>query len=163
MLLLPVLSLGQELGETWSRVRIDLRGKSIDVLAQTGIDVTEGVLRKDAYLETDLSSSEILAVEAAGFNVQNLIGDVSAYYLERALAEADLPITRNPGDEFPVPQNWGYGSMGGFYTYQQVLEKLDFMASTWPNLITTRQAISLFSPLSKAIPSGGSRSAITRI
>lgn len=146
LLLLPVLSFGQEFSETWSRVRIDLRGKSIETLAQTGIDVTEGVLRKDAYLETDLSSTEIQAVEAAGFMVQTLIADVSAFYLERALAEADLPITRDPGAEFPVPQNWGYGSMGGFYTYQQVLDKLDFMAATWPNLITTKQAISPFQP-----------------
>ncbi|MBK9291565.1 MAG: immune inhibitor A [Bacteroidetes bacterium] len=144
--LLPVITIGQQSGETWSRVRIDLAGKSIETLAQTGIDVTEGYLRKGAYLETDLSSSEIQAVEAAGFDVQTLIADVSAFYAQRAQAEADIPILRNPGDEFPVPQNWGYGSMGGFYTYQQVLEKLDFMAATWPNLITARQAISPFQP-----------------
>jgi hypothetical protein len=146
LLLLPVIMLGQEPVETWSKVRIDLRGKSLEALAQTGIDVTEGILRKGAYLETDLSATEIQHVQAAGFLVQNLIADVSAFYKERALAEADLPIFRNPADEFPVPQNWSYGSMGGFYTYQQVLERLDFMAATWPNLITTRQAISPFQP-----------------
>lgn len=146
ILLLPVLSYGQELSETWSKVRIDLRGKSLETLSQTGIDITEGILRKDAYLETDLSSSEIQAVEAAGFTVQSLISDVSAFYRDRAMAEADLPILRNPGVEFPVPQNWGYGSMGGFYTYQQVLDKLDFMAATWPDLITVKQAISPFQP-----------------
>lgn len=146
ILLLPILSFGQELTETWSKVRIDLRGKSLEALAQTGIDITEGILRKDAYLETDLSSTEIQLVEAAGFTVQNLIADVSAFYLERALAEANLPILRNPADEFPVPQNWGYGTMGGFYTYQEVLDKLDFMAATWPDLITTKQAISPFQP-----------------
>lgn len=146
LLLLPMLSVGQPLTEVWSRVRIDLRGKSLEALAQTGIDVTEGELRKEVYLETDLSTSEIQAVEAAGFNVQKLIDDVSAFYVERAMAEADLPIVRNPASEFPVPQNWGYGSMGGFYTYQQVLDKLDFMAATWPTLITTRQAINPFQP-----------------
>ncbi len=146
ILFLSFFSFGQELAETWSKVRIDLRGKSMEALAQTGIDITEGILRKDAYLETDLSSTEIQLVEAAGFTVQNLIADVSAFYRERALAEANAPILRNPADEFPVPQNWGYGTMGGFYTYQQVLEKLDFMAATWPNLITTKQAISPFQP-----------------
>ncbi len=47
----------------------------------------------------------------------------------------------DPADEFPVPENWELGSMGGFYTYQQVLDKLDFMAEQWPDLITVRTPI----------------------
>lgn len=125
----------------YHRVRVLLDGRDMVALAQTGIDPTEGVFRECAYLETDLSEVEIARVKAAGFTVETLIEDVAAFYRERSAHADKTPINRNPADEFPVPQNWEYGSMGGFYTYDQVLAKLDFMAATWPNLITVRQPI----------------------
>lgn len=126
----------------YHRVKILVEGRDLAALAQTGIDLSEGVFRKNAYLETDLSEDEIARVRTAGFPVETQIQDVSAFYRQRAADAEKTPITRSPADEFPVPQNWGYGSMGGFYTYDQVLEKLDLMAATWPNLITVKQPIS---------------------
>jgi carboxypeptidase T len=43
-----------------------------------------------------------------------------------------------------TPQNalgFGYGSMGGFYTYDEVVQQLDSMKSRFPNLITARETI----------------------
>lgn len=126
---------------THSRVKIQLNGQSAERLAQTGIDLTEGTFKAGKFLETDLSAEEISKVIAAGFQVETLIPDVAKFYRDRSEAASNTPITRNPADEFPVPQNWEYGSMGGMYTYQQVLDKLDFMAAQWPDLISVRQAI----------------------
>lgn len=131
----------------YSKVRISLTGKGIHELALTGVDITEGQYKKDTFFETDLSTDELNRVREAGFTFEVLISDVSNYYRERAEAEKDIQILRNQSVEFPVPQNWGYGSMGGFYTYQQVLDKLDFMAQQWPHLITVRQ------PINPALPS----------
>lgn len=125
----------------YSRVKINLQGKEISKLAATGIDLTEGEYKAGVFLITELGSWELEAVNAAGFTYEVLISDMTSYYLQRAEAERNLRIERNPADQFPVPLNWGYGTMGGFYTYQQVLDKLDFMASTWPHLITVKQPI----------------------
>lgn len=146
LLLLAFLAVNAQQEMRYARVKISLEGKEIGQLAQTGIDVTEGHYKAGVFLETDLSDAEIVAVEAAGFELTKIIDDVSAFYRERAEAEMGATIVRNPADEFPIPENWEYGSMGGFYTYDQVMEKLDFMAATWPNLITQKQAINPLQP-----------------
>ncbi len=130
----------------YKRVQISLEGKTMQQLAATGIDVTEGSYKKDLFLVTDLSVEEINRVVEAGFSVKSLIEDVGMFYRQRIESEAATPINRDPSVEFPVPANWEYGSMGGFYTYDQVLAKLDFMASQWPELITLRQPIDPLNP-----------------
>ena len=103
----------------YKRVQISLEGKSMQQLAAAGIDVTEGSYKKDLFLVTDLSVEEINRVVEAGFSVKSLIDDVGRFYRERIESEASTPINRDPSVEFPVPANWEYGSMGGFYTYDQ--------------------------------------------
>lgn len=127
--------------ETYRRVRIKLEGKDLALLGQAGIDLSEGIFKAGESLQTDLSVTNIARIEAAGFEVETLINDVAAYYQQRFDEASGTTGQRNPADEFPVPANWEYGSMGGFYTYDQVLAKLDFMAAQWPNLISVRQAI----------------------
>lgn len=141
LVIFPFLMLHSQDEERYSRVRISLEGKDISSLAQTGIDVTKGFYKSAYFLETDLSASEISRIKASDFKVQMMIEDVSQFYSERAAAEAELRIYRNPADEFPVPENWEYGSMGGFYTYDEVLAKLDFMTATWPEFVSERQII----------------------
>jgi len=127
--------------EQYSKVRISLLDKSIQQLATTGIDVEEVTLKKGVFLETDLSSSEIARIAEAGFEYKILIADVSKYYAQRAAADqADL--VRNINDEWPIPANWEYGSMGGYYTPDEVMAELDAMLALYPNLISERQPIS---------------------
>jgi len=44
----------------------------------------------------------------------------------------------------PVHFNDPAGSMGGYFTYQEVLDELDQMKALYPNLITTKANISNF-------------------
>jgi len=127
--------------ERYSRVRISLTDKSISQLAKAGIDVTEGHYKTNTSFETELSQSQLNRLTEKGFTFETLIPDVSKFYSERYLKEKGLKIARNPADEYPVPENWEYGSMGGFYTYDETMAKLDYMAQHWPNLINFRQAI----------------------
>ena len=127
--------------ENYSKVRISLDGKNIQEIAATGIDVTEGIYKKGAYLETDLSSSEIEQISTKGFKYEIRIADVSKYYAERAAAD-ETKLLRDVNDEWPTPENWEYGSMGGFYTLDEVMAELDSMVALYPDLISTRQAIS---------------------
>lgn len=127
--------------EKYSKVRISLLGKSIQQLAATGIAVEEGTFKKGVFLETDLSSSEIVKIAEAGFDYDIRITDVSKFYAQRAATD-HTPLVRNENDEWPIPANWEYGSMGGYYTPDEVLAELDAMFALYPNLISQRQAIS---------------------
>jgi hypothetical protein len=140
-LLALLLSQGSFAQITWQKVRIDLKGKDLSQLAAQGIDLTSGMLRKGVFFETDLSDEELKKVKAAGFSYKILIGDVSAYYAERA-AESPYTLERNVDEEWPVPAHWELGSMGGFYTLEEVMAELDEMHTLFPDLITARAAIS---------------------
>jgi hypothetical protein len=136
-----LIFLGTNAQENYSKVRISLDGKNIQEIVAEGIDVTEGIYKKDVYFETDLSSSEINRIAAKDFEYEIRIADVSKYYAERSAAE-ETKLLRDVNDEWPTPANWEYGSMGGFYTLDQVLAELDSMVALYPALISPRQAIS---------------------
>lgn len=128
--------------EKYSRVRINLTDKNLSEIAAQRIDISEGLLKKGAFFETDLTASELGRLNESGFTTEILIDDVSKFYEQRALAEKNLPVIRNTDDEWPVPENWEYGSMGGFYTLNEVMAELDDMATMYPDLISIRQPIS---------------------
>ena len=136
-----LIFIGATAQENYSKVRISLDGKNIQEIAAIGIDVTEGIYKKGAYLETDLSSSEIDRITAKGVKYEIRIADVSKYYADRAAAD-ETKLLRDVNDEWPTPANWEYGSMGGFYTLDEVMAELDSMVALYPNLISPRQAIS---------------------
>ncbi len=125
----------------YSKVKIDLTTSNILEVANQGIDITEGKFRKDVYFITDLSASQISNLENSGISYEILIPDVVSFYSKRA-AEGNYQIKRNVNDEWPVPQNWEYGSMGGFYTLDEIMSELDDMAAMYPDLISTRAVIS---------------------
>ncbi len=126
----------------YSKVRIDLQQIELSDLASIGIDINEGILKKGAYFETDLSEFEIRKLSENNISAEILIKDVAKFYSERAAAEKNLEINRNTDDEWVVPENWEYGSMGGYYTLDEIYSELDDMLTMYPDLISAREAIS---------------------
>ncbi|HIF14373.1 MAG TPA: T9SS type A sorting domain-containing protein [Bacteroidetes bacterium] len=79
------------------------------------------------------------------FNI--LIGDVSKYYVQQNRSESKK-ISASPimdcaykPRSFNTPDGFGLGSMGGFFTYQEMLDHLDTMSARYPNLITYRDTL----------------------
>jgi hypothetical protein len=128
--------------EKYSKVKIFTGETGLKKLAGAGIDITEGIIKEGVYFETDLSESEISKVKSLGLPLSVEIKDLEAFFAERAAAAKDLKITRNRDEEWPVPQNWEYGSMGGFYTLQEVMNELDSMRALYPSLISQRAPVS---------------------
>ena len=128
--------------QNYSKVKIMLDDASLSEIASFGIDVTEGEYRKGVYFTTDLSQMVINKLSEAGLKYEILIQDVSTFYAQRATDEMPMSIARDLNDEWPVPENWEYGSMGGFYTLEEVMAELDSMALLYPNLISPRYIIS---------------------
>jgi len=141
MLLLTIsLSLFSQI--QYSRVRINLQEIDISNLASIGIDINEGIYKKGASFETDLSENEIRKLNNNGVSTEIIINNVAEFYAIRASAEKNLKIVRSNDDEWTIPENWEYGSMGGFYTLSEVYDELDSMYAKYPNVVSQRQAIS---------------------
>lgn len=132
--------------ELYHRVKVNTGKSGLSLLAKAGIAVDHGTYKKGVYLITDLSVSEIEKVKETGLSYTILIRDMSTYYKERnEKKSAEKPTgagSCTKCDEYPTPLNFQLGSMGGFFTYAELLNILDSMKSKYPGLITAKQVIS---------------------
>ncbi len=128
---------------TYSKAKIYVDEDGVQNLSHLGIDVTEGIVKKGVFFISDFSSAELAKIAGAGYSYDILIPDVSEFYLKRNLnASMNKADYKSPLDEeWPVPDGFTFGSMGGFLTFDEVVEKLDDMAANYPNLITPKVSI----------------------
>lgn len=126
--------------EVYSKVKIMASSQNdLSVLGQNDIDLDHyhGSL-KDG-IELYMSANELANLKQTGIPYTVLIPDMSTYYSNRPAPDANemrksADIMR--GDNV---MSFSYGSMGGYYTYTEVVQKLDSMRLHYPNLITAKQ------------------------
>lgn len=153
LLLVASLSFSMlSLAQDYSRAKIITGSDGLKQLAELGIAVDHGTVKRETYFISDFSSAEIQQIKDAGFEVEIIIADVKQYYIDRNATTTEP--TRNVncsgqgggnGYSTPtVPTNFNLGSMAGFYTYQEFIDEIDAMAAQYPNLITAKAPISTF-------------------
>ena len=94
------------------------------------------------FLETWLSASEIEMLKRSGVRYETLVEDFQTYYNEQhkmTPAEMEDAIQKS-ADEFSVSHSI-FGTMGGYLTYAEVVNKLDSMRIQYPNLISEKFSI----------------------
>lgn len=129
----------------YHRVKVDLHQKELKEIALIGVEADHGTIYPGKYLINDFSEREIALLRQAGFELEVLIEDVISFYQNPQREDLE---ERNPTEcfvpsiaDFQVPKNFSLGSMGGFFTYQEMLDNLDAMHNKYPNLITERARI----------------------
>ncbi len=130
--------------EPYSRVRISLETTNVEQIKALGIDLGNGLYKPGYFIEAEISAHDRQLLAGAGIAYELLIPDMTVWYQARHEAERGYTPLRTPAERYPIPENWELGSMGGFYTYSEILDKLDFLAEEWPNLVSARQPISEF-------------------
>lgn len=144
-----ILKISDKKQEKYSKLRIDLdrsKGKDLKKLYELGLDVEHGHYHRNEFFESDFSVTEIEIIENAGFTYTTLVDDVISYYANQQQFAPSTPEngsceTNTVTIDYQTPANWSLGSMGGYITYQEMLDHLDSMASKYPNLISARQPI----------------------
>ncbi|MCX6310879.1 MAG: M14 family zinc carboxypeptidase [Bacteroidetes bacterium] len=132
----------------YSRVKIFTDDAGLRTLSAAGIAVDHGEFKKGYCFTTDLSAAEFLKVQQLGFPYEVIIPDVQAYYQKQNEngakinpTETTQAITCGSGPTFPTPTNFALGTMGGFFTLNEIYWHLDNMASLYPNIFKARVAI----------------------
>ena len=153
-ILLPVfliiqIMFGQDIQEKHQRAKISYnQSEDLIKLESFGIPIDHGVHKKGVFIISDFSISEIQTAINAGYIVDILIEDSKEYFLQRnsmnTVAERNLFCTDQTSSDYETPDNFNLGSMGGYLTYQEMLDQLDLMKSLYPDLITTKENISDF-------------------
>ena len=132
--------------EKYSKIKILLdrsQGKDLQKLYELGLDVDHGHYHRNDFFESDFSEKEIAIIEAAEFQYEIIVDDVITYYANQKATQLGSPENDCGGSsiDYKTPDNWALGSMGGYLTYQEMLDNLDSMAAKYPNLISARQPI----------------------
>ncbi len=132
--------------QQYSRVKIELDEQHTFIqLAEMGLDTDHGRLQPYKYFISEFADFEIEKIKAAGFITETLIEDLHAH--RHTLNESGTMVSRSlacesfqPND-WETPVNYQQGSMGGYFTYQEMLDNLDAMAAQYPDLFKARQPI----------------------
>ena len=88
-----------------------------------------------------INQMELAKLKNTGLRYDVTIPDMDEYYANRpAPTASELQLAENTKSVDNV-NSFGYGSMGGYYTYAEVVQKLDSMRIQYPNLISLKQEI----------------------
>lgn len=132
--------------EQHHRIKVFTGTDGLKLMSERGIAVDHGMVKKGYYFISDFSDTELAALRFLGLPYEIQIENVAAYYAAR---NGDKTVER-PADElgclectdYQTPVNFTMGSMGGFYTYNELLDILDIMRVKYPGLISVKQAVS---------------------
>lgn len=132
--------------QSYHKAKIFANSNDLRQLGESGVCVDHGIIKKEHFIISDFSEAEIDIAKRKGLSVEILIRDVVSYYQN----QNDHPnrsanrSSCSSSISYNTPLNFSYGSMAGYFTYQEFLNHLDSMASKYPNLVKYRQPIDTF-------------------
>lgn len=111
-------------------------------LYKLGINLEHADVAKDFSVKVFLTESEFERLNMLPYPYEVIIDDWLAYYQSLPkLSENEKQAYRTQSKELYNVDGFGYGSMGGYYTYQEIINHLDSMYNNYPDLITQRFSI----------------------
>ena len=135
----------QEKKTSYAKAKIYYSNKlDLEKMSSNGIPVDHGIFKKNTYIESVFSDKQLQKAKALGFDVVEEIEDMAAYVQKRKAAVSKNTSPCNVTSDYVTPTNFELGSMGGFYTLDEMLQELDDMHSLYPNLITVKTGINNF-------------------
>jgi carboxypeptidase T len=132
--------------EKYSRVKINSTSYDINKIVKAGISSDDGLLLKGGFLFAELSSQQISSLDKAGIKYEIVIDDLTSYYQKRIVEDTAAIVQKKSQScfdmiDYATPSNFSLGSMGGVYTFTEMLAELDNMRTLFPDLITAKQPV----------------------
>lgn len=129
--------------QQYHRVKVNTGKDGMAALAAKGVAVDHGEYKRGNWFIGEFSDAEMKLIDETGLAYEILISDMAKYYADRSknAQKSQVATACKNCKTYPVPSNFALGSMGGFYTYAEMLAVLDSMAAKFPNLITVKQPI----------------------
>lgn len=133
----------------YSRVKINTDHEGLERLAELGVTIDHGTHKENTFFISDFADFEIEIMQNNDFEIEILIEDVQAYYLEhrQTTQPKNVNCSNASGNQYnpTTPVNhFENNTYAGFYKYQDMLDALDSMRAQYPNLITVKTGISTF-------------------
>jgi len=130
--------------EVYSLVKVYVNsGNDIKLLADNDINVEHYMGKPGEGIEILINGRELNRLKMLPVRNEILVPDMSEFYRNRkSPSSSDMQRSHQIMSNDNV-SGFSYGSMGGYYTYNEVVQKLDSMKIQFPNLITSKQNLGL--------------------
>ncbi|GAB1348216.1 hypothetical protein MASR1M107_04270 [Ignavibacteriales bacterium] len=126
--------------ETYKKVKIyPAASEGFRAITQFAFDLEETTVEKDGSIKIFLNSKEFQQLQTSGLRYEVLINDWNDYYnsLPKLRPEEKSGYLEESREQYGI-EGFGFGSMGGFYTFQEAINQLDSLHARFPNLITQK-------------------------
>lgn len=136
--LVSQILLGQEL---YHRVKI-LASPRAPIVRDLSLDHI--IPEKDGFI-VEISENEVQKLQKYQIPHQILIYDLEKFYQEQIYSnyqEKTMAVGCKEAPMITDPVNFVYGSMGGYYTYEEALAQLDSMRAKFPQWISAKTVVS---------------------
>ncbi len=119
----------------------DIKKDAVE-LGNIGLSFEHAEFSKDNSVIIFVSDDEFERLQLTTYNFEVLIDDWDLYYNSLpTLTETERAnFIQQSKEEFGV-ESFGFGSMGGYYTFTEIVASLDSMYAHFPNLITQKFSI----------------------
>ncbi|MBB3836085.1 murein tripeptide amidase MpaA [Runella defluvii] len=125
------------------RIQVNIDPYQLEKLFNDGLEIDHFSFDKKT-LVAEISDNDLRVFRKHGIKVNYLIEDLEKSYqaFNLKMDEQNRKIGQMARTSaVPTPANFGTGSMGGFYTFQQLEAILDNMRALYPNLISSKVSI----------------------
>lgn len=130
------ISMLQAQSPTYTKIRIPISdSQQISDLIQAGILIEHFSKNSPNSIEIETSTAQINILRNKNINYEVLIEDVQAHYLSHLSTNTDRKMGICGLD------NFDFGTMGHYHTYEEVISQLDSMAAKFPDLISPKISI----------------------
>ncbi len=127
----------------YQRVKISIADYTdIQKIAEAGVS-TENLQHKPGnFIIGEFSEDELKQIKLLGYSFTVLIENITQHYKNRNIGKSikaqnqQIKAAKRSIKGYTTPTNFKLGSMGGYHTYQELLDELDEMKQLYPNLIS---------------------------
>ena len=111
--------------EVYKQIRIEnITEDDIDLFQYSGIDIDHAEYERGQFIEFAISTRDLSILDDLGYEVVVVHDDLQRFYESR--------LTSNHTREF------GLGSMGGYYTLEEAVQRLDDIHNEYPELVSEK-------------------------
>nr|HMT13083.1 M14 family zinc carboxypeptidase [Ignavibacteria bacterium] len=126
--------------ETYSKVKIKPAAlEQVKILIQNDITIEHFEGNFEEGIEVVINQNEITRLKATGIPYEIMIADMNDFYINRPLPTPEEMMRGKTIQQNDNVAGFSYGTMGGFHTYTELVQKLDSLRLQYPTLITAKQ------------------------
>jgi len=129
--------------QNYKKVKIFINNNfDLERLVTLSLDLEHSAIDKEDGRILFVDESEFLSLQQSGLGYEILIDDWHAYYNSLPkLNEGEKRFIKSESEMKFGVSGFKFGSMGGYYTFDEIIADLDTMFQLYPNLITEKYSI----------------------